>query len=102
MMTITETSFVPALVSPDFDSFAVRQAVAGFLAGYGDTTRQAYSLDLRQWLRWCDNHDLRVFDVRRAHIELFCPQSRTRRQSKSNRRQAAIDGGRVLPILFRG
>lgn len=59
MMTITETSFVPALVSPDFDSFAVRQAVAGFLAGYGDTTRQAYSLDLRQWLRWCDNHDLR-------------------------------------------
>jgi site-specific recombinase XerD len=46
-------------------------AVAGFLAGYGDTTRQAYSLDLRQWLRWCDNHDLRVFDVRRAHIELF-------------------------------
>ncbi|HKZ30283.1 MAG TPA: tyrosine-type recombinase/integrase [Acidimicrobiia bacterium] len=71
MMTITETSFVPALVSPDFDSFAVRQAVAGFLAGYGDTTRQAYSLDLRQWLRWCDNHDLRVFDVRRAHIELF-------------------------------
>ena len=70
-MTITETSFVPALVSPDFDSFAVRQAVAGFLAGYGDTTRQAYSLDLRQWLRWCDNHDLRVFDVRRAHIELF-------------------------------
>ena len=70
-MTITETSFVPALVSPDFDSFAVRQAVAGFLAGYGDTTRQAYSLDLRQWLRWCDNHDLRVFEVRRAHIELF-------------------------------
>ena len=70
-MTITETSFVPALVSPDFDSFAVRQAVAGFLAGYGDTTRQAYSLDLRQWLRRCDNHDLRVFDVRRAHIELF-------------------------------
>ena len=67
-MTTSETSFVPALVAPDFDSFAVRQAVAGFLVGCGDTTRAAYSLDLRQWLRWCDDHDLRVFDVRRAHI----------------------------------
>ena len=57
-MTTTETRFAPALVSPDFDSFAVRQAIAGFLAGYGDTTREAYSLDLRQWLRWCDTHQL--------------------------------------------
>jgi site-specific recombinase XerD len=71
MMTTTETRFVPAVVSPGFDSFAVRQAMAGFLAGYGDTTREAYSLDLRQWLRWCDTHQLGVFDVKRAHIELF-------------------------------
>ncbi len=62
---------MPALVTPEFDSFNVRQAIAGFLAGYGDTTRAAYSLDLKQWLQWCNNHDLRVFDVRRAHIELF-------------------------------
>jgi hypothetical protein len=41
---------VPAVLAPDFDSFAVRQAIAGFLAGYGDTTRDAYGLDLRQWL----------------------------------------------------
>ncbi len=47
-MTTTETRFVPALIEPDFDSFAVRQAMAAFLAGYGDTTREAYSLDLRQ------------------------------------------------------
>ena len=70
-MTTEVTSFVPAVVSPDFDSFAVRQAIAGFLVGYGDTTRQAYSLDLRQWLQWCDEHELLVFEVRRAHIELF-------------------------------
>ncbi len=43
----------------------------GFLAGYGDTTRAAYSLDLRQWLGWCASHDLSVFEVKRAHIELF-------------------------------
>jgi len=70
-MTTTQPTIVPALVAPDFDSFAVRQAIAGFLAGYGDTTRDAYSLDLRQWLRWCTRHELRVLEVRRAHIELF-------------------------------
>jgi len=47
------TTHLPALVVPEFDSFAVRQVMAAFLAGYGDTTREAYSLDLRQWLRWC-------------------------------------------------
>ena len=70
-MTTTHHALVPALVEPDFDSYAVRQAIAGFLAGYGDATRGAYSLDLRQWLGWCSSHDLRVFEVKRAHIELF-------------------------------
>ena len=59
------------MLASDFDSFAVRQAIAGFLAGYGDATRDAYSLDLRQWLGWCTSHDPRVFAVKRAHIELF-------------------------------
>jgi hypothetical protein len=68
-MTTTQPTLVPAVT--DFDSFAVRQAIAGFLAGYGDTTRDAYSLDLRQWLGWCSTHDPGVFAVRRAHIELF-------------------------------
>jgi hypothetical protein len=26
---------------------------------------------LQQWLGWCTSHDLRVFAVKRAHIELF-------------------------------
>ena len=70
-MTTTQSVLVPALVAPDFDSFAVRQAIGGFLAGFGQSTRDAYSLDLRQWMRWCASHDLAVFEVRRAHIELF-------------------------------
>jgi site-specific recombinase XerD len=70
-MTTTESTYLPALASPDFDSFAVRQAIAGFLAGYGTSTRDAYGLDLRQWLRWCASHELAVFAVKRAHIELF-------------------------------
>ena len=64
-MTTTQSAFVPAVVVPDFDSFAVRQAIAGFLAEYGHTTRDAYTLDLRQWLGWCASHDLRVLAAKR-------------------------------------
>ena len=70
-MTTKKPTLVPVIVEPDCDSFAVRQANAGFVAGYGDMTRDAYSLDLRQWLGWCDSHDLKLFGVKRAHIELF-------------------------------
>lgn len=62
-MTATQPTLVPAVVAPDFDSFAGRQAIAGFLAGYGDATRDAYSLDLRQWLRWCTSYDLKVLHL---------------------------------------
>ena len=70
-MTTIESPLVPGLVASDFDSFAVRQAMAGFLGGFGESTRDAYSLDLRQWMRWCASHDLGIFEVRWAHIELF-------------------------------
>ena len=26
---------------------------------------------MRQWLGWCTSHDLKVFEVKRAHFELF-------------------------------
>ncbi len=60
-MTTIESALVLALDAPDFDSFAVRQAMAGFLAGFGESTRDAYSLDLRRWMRWCVSHDLGIF-----------------------------------------
>jgi site-specific recombinase XerD len=46
-------------------------ALAGFLAGYGGRTREAYSLDLRQFLAWCERRGVKLFDVRRSEIELF-------------------------------
>ncbi|MCZ6662111.1 MAG: site-specific integrase [Actinobacteria bacterium] len=70
-MTTIESALVPELDVPNSDSFAVRRAMAGFLAGFGESTRDAYSLDLRQWMRWCASHDLGIFEVRRAHIELI-------------------------------
>lgn len=45
--------------------------MAGFLAGYSGLTRDAYALDLRQFAAWCDHHNLRLFQVRRADIECF-------------------------------
>ncbi len=46
-------------------------AVAGFLAGYGGSTRVSYATDLRLFTAWCHEAKLTLFNVRRAHLELF-------------------------------
>jgi hypothetical protein len=46
-------------------------ALAGFLAGYSGLTRGAYTLNLRQYVAWCTEHRVAVFDARRADIECF-------------------------------
>ena len=46
-------------------------ALAGFLAGYSGLTRDAYTLDLRQYVAWCTEHRVAVFAARRADIECF-------------------------------
>lgn len=46
-------------------------ALAGFLAGYSGLTRDAYMLDLRQYVAWCTAHHVAVFGARRADIECF-------------------------------
>jgi integrase/recombinase XerD len=45
--------------------------LAGFLAGYSGLTRDAYTLDLRQYVAWCTEHRVAVFGARRADIECF-------------------------------
>ena len=72
----------------------MRQAIAGFLAGYGDATRDAYTLNLRQWLGWCTSHDSRVFAVKRAHIELFArsPEHDGKARATVARRLSTIAG----------
>lgn len=46
-------------------------AIGGYLAGYSGHTRLAYQHDLRQFVAWCEAHELGLLEVRRAHIELF-------------------------------
>ena len=71
-MTTTTTSTATAIVpfDPVFAN-AKRLALGGFLAGYSGLTRDAYELDLRQYVAWCDAHDLDLFQARRADIEEF-------------------------------
>jgi hypothetical protein len=46
-------------------------ALAEFLAGYSGLTREAYALDLRQYVRWCTERAVTLFGARRADIESF-------------------------------
>jgi len=46
-------------------------ALAGFLGGCRGLTRDAYALDLRQFVAFCAAHQLHVFDVRRSDIEAY-------------------------------
>jgi integrase/recombinase XerD len=58
---------VPDLVFTDPE----RLALASFIAGYRGLTRDAYALDLRQFVAWCERHGLKLFSVRRADIEPY-------------------------------
>ncbi len=66
---IAGTELVP--VSEPLFSDGERAALAGFLAGYSGLTRDAYTLDLRQYMSWCTRRGLRLFAARRADIECF-------------------------------
>src|SRR5438034_11793873 len=69
-MTTAAPSTALAMIQPAFTD-AERLALAGFLSGYRGLTRDAYALDLRQFVSWCAEHDLPLFSVRRTDIECF-------------------------------
>ena len=69
-MTTTTPSTAISVAETTF-SDAERFAVAGFLAGYRGLTRDGYALDLRQFASWCQSHNRRLFEVRRADIECY-------------------------------
>jgi hypothetical protein len=66
-MAATTSSASPVPVQPVFTD-ADRLALAGFLAGYRGLTREANTLDLRQFTAWCRVRSLPLFSARRADI----------------------------------
>ena len=82
-----------AVVEPEF-SDVERYALAAFLAGYRGLTRDAYALDLRQFIAWCDEHHVRLFTARRADIECFAREleARGRARATGARRLCTVAG----------
>ncbi len=89
--TISSAALVP--VTPVFSN-TERLALAGFLAAYSGLTRQAYELDLRQYVAWCQSHQLRLFAARRADIECFARdlEARGRARATITRRLCTVAG----------
>jgi len=75
-------------------SDAEQFALAGFLAGYRGMTREAYALDLRQFVTWCAQHDLALFSVRRADIESYARtlEAKGRARATVARRLSTVAG----------
>ena len=93
MSTSTSPSAALAVIEPAF-SEPETLASAGFLAGYSGQTRDAYTLDLRQFTAWCHTRHLRLFAVRRADIELFARdlEAAGRARATISRRLSTIAG----------
>jgi integrase/recombinase XerD len=93
MTTTTTTSTALATIQPAFTD-AERLAIAGFLAGYRGLTREAYTLDLRQFTGWCRARSLPLFAVRRADIETFAREleAKGRARATVTRRLCTIVG----------
>jgi len=92
-MTTAAPSAALATIQPAFTD-PERLALAGFLAGYRGLTREAYTLDLRQFTTWCRGRSLPLFAVRRADIESFARdlEARGRARSTVTRRLCTIAG----------
>jgi len=91
--TTSSPSAVIAVAEPVFSN-AERMALAGFLAGYTGLTREAYALDLRQFVAWCQLRHLRLFQARRPDIECFARdlEARGRARATVTRRLCTIAG----------
>jgi site-specific recombinase XerD len=90
-MTITSMAIViydPELAGPE------HIALAGFLGGYRGLTRDAYALDLRQFVAFCDERHLGLFDVRRSDIEAYGREleARGRATATVGRRLCTVTG----------
>ena len=88
--TISSAALVPVTAFSNTE----RLALAGFPAGYSGLTRQAYELDLRQYADWCQSHQLRLFQARRADIECFARdlEARGRARATITRRLCTVAG----------
>ncbi len=77
------------------------QALVGFLAGYGGLTREAYQLDLRQWVQWCTERQVALFGCAPGRHRRLRPASRGVWSSSSHGRPPALHDLVLLPLRRR-
>src|ERR1700684_1531201 len=92
-MAAARSSTALAPVQPVFTD-AERLALAGYLAGYRGLTKEAYTLDLRQFTTWCRARSLPLFAARRGDMEGFASEleARGRPRATVTRRLCTIAG----------
>jgi integrase/recombinase XerD len=93
MMAAAAASTSLVAVQPVFTE-SERFALAGYLAGYRGLTREACTLELRQFTGWCRPGSLALFSVRRADIETFAREleAKGRARATVTRRLSTIAG----------
>ena len=85
-------------VSEPLFSDSERAALAGFLAGYSGLTREAYTLDLRQYTSWCAQHGLHLFTAQRADVECFGRDMEAAGRARATIARRLCTVARVLPL----
>jgi hypothetical protein len=78
-------------------SEAEQTTLLGFLAGYRGSTRDAYTLDLRQFTAWCWRRQHRLFEVRRVDIECFARHLEDRGKARGDGGAPVVHDRRLLP-----
>jgi len=99
-MTTTAPSTALATIQPSFTD-PERLALAGYLAGYRGLTREAYTLDLRQFTGWCRSRSLSLFSVRLRRHRKLRPATRSPGPGPRHGHPAPIYHRRVLQVRRR-
>ena len=91
----TSTLILPVSGEQDQASWA---AVAFVASDWSPGTRQAYAIQLRLWIAWCEHHHLDpLADVRRPHVERYARDLETRGLASATVALKLVVLNRVLP-----
>jgi site-specific recombinase XerD len=94
---------IPARSAP-LDADPLRAATAAYLARYRGTTRMHTESDLRIYLTWCTDRDVKPLTARRHQVELYVrwlQEVRGFRPSTVSRRLSVVRLPRMHPHMLR-
>jgi hypothetical protein len=97
---MTDSSPSPAIVTIRSDEpMLERLALVGFLAGYSGPTRDSHRTDLRMFVAWLADRQVRLLDVQRTHVELYgrWREEQGRVRSTVGRRLSTLAGFTATP-----